>query len=166
LPRGCGDRRCTVSPDAARRILAVPDPAAVEGVSELVLEVADLARAETFYTEVLGLPVVERWPHRDAVWVLAGPTRIGLWKPQVGLEGSRGGEHVHFAMRIPEESFDDRVNTMRAHGHPVPVHEFGPLADGAPPTRAAYVHDPDGHLVEFWTADMRAYGEAESPPLS
>jgi catechol 2,3-dioxygenase-like lactoylglutathione lyase family enzyme len=40
------------------------------------------------------------------------------------------------------------------------VHEFGPLGDGAPDSRSAYVHDPDGHLVEFWTADMRDYGDA------
>ena len=130
----------------------------VTGVSELVLQVADLARAERFYSDVLGLPVVERWPHRDAIWVLAGATRIGLWRPQVGLEGSRGGEHVHFAMQIADRDFDARVEAMRAHGHEVPVHGFGPLADGAPPTRAAYVHDPDGHLVELWTADMRGYG--------
>jgi catechol 2,3-dioxygenase-like lactoylglutathione lyase family enzyme len=135
----------------------VHEQAAVDGVSELVLEVSDLERAESFYTRTLGLPVVERWPHRDALWVLAGRTRIGLWKPQVGLEGSRGGAHVHFAMQLPEQEFDARVQTMRSHGHEVPVHEFGPLADGAPATRAAYVHDPDGHLVEFWTADMRAY---------
>jgi catechol 2,3-dioxygenase-like lactoylglutathione lyase family enzyme len=130
----------------------------VTGVSELVLEVADLERAERFYSEVLELPVVERWPHRDAIWILAGATRIGLWRPQVGLEGSRGGEHVHFAMQVADGDFDARVEAMRAHGHEVPVHEFGPLADGAPPTRAAYVHDPDGHLVELWTADMRDYG--------
>jgi catechol 2,3-dioxygenase-like lactoylglutathione lyase family enzyme len=135
-----------------------PRGAPVAGVSELVLQVSDLERSERFYTDVLDLPVVERWPNRDAIWVLAGQTRIGLWKPQVGLEGSRGGEHVHFAMQLPEQAFDARVEAMRAHGHEVPVHEFGPLADGAPSTRAAYVHDPDGHLVEFWTADMRDYG--------
>ncbi len=134
------------------------DPAAVDGVSELVLQVTDLDRAERFYTETLGLPVVERWPHRDAVWVLAGRTRIGLWKPQVGLEGSRGGEHVHFAMQIEDSQFDDRVASLRAHGHEVPVHEFGPLDEGAPNSRSAYVHDPDGHLVEFWTANMTDYG--------
>jgi catechol 2,3-dioxygenase-like lactoylglutathione lyase family enzyme len=143
----------------------VARPAEVDGVSELVLEVADLDRSERFYTETLGLPVVERWPHRDAFWVLAGRTRIGLWKPQVGLEGSRGGSHVHFAMQLPEHEFDARVEAMRAAGHEVPVHEFGPLADGAPATRAAYVHDPDDHLVEFWTADMRDYG-VRSPGLS
>ena len=127
-------------------------------MSELVLEVSDLERAEAFYSRDLDLPVVERWPHRDAVWVLAGNTRIGLWRPQVGLEGSQGGVHVHFAMQIDEAEFEARVESLRAYGHEVPVHEFGPLAAGAPPTRSAYVHDPDGHLVEFWTADMGDYG--------
>lgn len=133
-------------------------PPSVAGVSELVLEVSDLARAEEFYTRDLGLPLVERWPHRDAVWVLAGMTRIGLWRPQVGLEGSRGGAHVHFAMQIPDAEFQDKVDLLRAHGHEVPVHEFGPLGEGAAASRSAYVHDPDGHLVEFWTADMGDYG--------
>jgi catechol 2,3-dioxygenase-like lactoylglutathione lyase family enzyme len=138
------------------------EAAAVAGVSELVLEVSDLERAERFYSDVLALPVVERWPHRDAFWVLAGGTRIGLWKPQVGLEGSRGGEHVHFALRIPEEEFDARVAALRAAGHDAPVHEFGPLGSGDRPSRSVYVTDPDGHLVEFWTADMADYGPNKS----
>ena len=130
----------------------------VTGVSELVLEVAQLERAERFYVDKLGLPVVERWPHRNAVWVLAGEgTRIGLWEPQVGLEGSRGGEHVHFALRVPEETFEARVAALRAAGHEAPVHEFGPLGAGDRPSRSVYVTDPDGHLVEFWTADMADY---------
>jgi catechol 2,3-dioxygenase-like lactoylglutathione lyase family enzyme len=129
----------------------------VAGVSELVLEVADLERSERFYADTLGLPVVERWPHRDAFWVLAGGTRIGLWKPQVGLEGSRGGQHVHFALRIAAETFDARVAELRAAGHDAPVHEFGPVGAGDAPSRSVYVTDPDGHLVEFWTADMADY---------
>ena len=132
------------------------DPAAVDGVSELVLEVSDLERAERFYTDTLGLPVVERWPHRDAVWVLAGRTRIGLWKPQVGLEGSRGGAHVHFAMQLPEQEFEPGWRRCGVTGHEVPVHEFGPLATARRAARGIR-HDPDGHLVEFWTADMRDY---------
>ena len=137
----------------------------VTGVSELVLEVAQLERAERFYVDKLGLPVVERWPHRNAVWVLAGEgTRIGLWEPQVGLEGSRGGEHVHFAMHVAEEDFEPLVERLRARGLEVPVHQFGGLAGQEHPSQSAYVTDPDGHLVEFWTARMSAYsedGEAE-----
>jgi catechol 2,3-dioxygenase-like lactoylglutathione lyase family enzyme len=130
----------------------------VSGVSELVLEVAELERSERFYADKLGLPVVERWPHRNAVWVLAGSsTRIGLWEPQVGLEGSRGGEHVHFAMQVEESDFEAVVERLRAQGLEVPVHEFGGLGGVERSSRAAYVTDPDGHLVEFWTARMSDY---------
>jgi catechol 2,3-dioxygenase-like lactoylglutathione lyase family enzyme len=135
----------------------VNEPTPVTGVSELVLQVADLERAERFYADKLGLPVVERWPHRNAVWVLAGTTRIGLWEQQVGLEGSRGGEHVHFAMHIPGEEFDALLDALRGQGLEVPVHEFSGLGNVERPSRSAYVHDPDGHLVEFWTAEMSDY---------
>jgi catechol 2,3-dioxygenase-like lactoylglutathione lyase family enzyme len=130
----------------------------VTGVSELVLEVSELERSERFYVDQLGLPVVERWPHRNAVWVLAGAgTRIGLWEPQVGLEGSQGGAHVHFAMHIEERDFDALLQRLKASGLDVPVHEFGGLGKVERSSRAAYVTDPDGHLVEFWTARMSDY---------
>jgi catechol 2,3-dioxygenase-like lactoylglutathione lyase family enzyme len=122
----------------------------VTGVSELVLEVDDLAAAERFYGEVLGLPVVERWPDREAVWVMAGDrTRIGLWRPQVGLAGGRGGAHVHFAMKIAEDDFDEAVETIRSRGEEVEVIAFGTTHG-----RAAYVSDPDGNVVELWTWDV------------
>ena len=83
------------------------DAIPVTGVSELVLEVVDLERSERFYSVILGFPVVDRWPDRDVVWVMAGDrTRIGLWKPQVGLFGSRGGVHVHWYNHIPEPEND------------------------------------------------------------
>ncbi|MFN2615509.1 MAG: VOC family protein [Thermoleophilaceae bacterium] len=121
----------------------------VTGVSELVLQVADLEAGERFYSEVLGLPVVERWPQRDAIWVMAGErTRIGLWKPQVGLFGSRGGEHVHFAMHIAEGDYDAARERLRSLGQEFEEIEF----DGA--GRSLYVSDPDDHLVELWTWDV------------
>jgi catechol 2,3-dioxygenase-like lactoylglutathione lyase family enzyme len=136
--------------------------APVTGVSELVLEVAELERAERFYVDKLRLPVVERWHNRRAVWVLAGTTRIGLWEPQVGLEGSQGGKHVHFALHVEERDFDELVKTLREGGLDVPVHEFGGLGGVERPSRSAYVDDPDGHLVEFWTASMTDYTRADA----
>jgi catechol 2,3-dioxygenase-like lactoylglutathione lyase family enzyme len=121
----------------------------VKGVSELVLEVVDLETAEEFYAGVLGLPVVERWPDRDAIWVMAGDrTRIGLWKPQVGLAGGQGGLHVHFAMHIAEDDYDAAVALLRSRDAEVEEIAF----EGA--GRAAYVTDPDGNVVELWTWDV------------
>jgi catechol-2,3-dioxygenase len=117
-----------------------------------VLEVADLDAAEQFYSELLGFPVVERWEHREAVWVLAGTTRIGLWKPQVGIAGGRGGVHVHYALQIADEDYGPAVERLRGCGLDVQEDDFGD-------SRAAYVTDPDGNVVEFWTAAVpRMYG--------
>jgi catechol 2,3-dioxygenase-like lactoylglutathione lyase family enzyme len=129
----------------------------VTGVSELVLEVVDLEASERFYAEVLGLPVVERWPDREAIWVMAGDrTRIGLWRPQVGLFGGRGGIHVHFAMHIPPDRYDAAVAGLRGKGQDVVEHEF----PGYGGSRAAYVDDPDGNVVELWTWDVARHLDA------
>jgi len=123
----------------------------VTGVSELVLEVVDLAAAEHFYADILGLPVVDRWPDRDALWVIAGDrTRIGLWRPQVGLAGGRGGIHVHFAMHLADADYDAAVARLRSHGLEVEEMTF----DTSGASRAAYVDDPDGNVVELWTWDV------------
>jgi catechol 2,3-dioxygenase-like lactoylglutathione lyase family enzyme len=128
------------------------DGVAVTGVSELVLEVVDLEEAERFYSGVLGLPVVERWPDREAIWVMAGDrTRVGLWRPQVGLAGGRGGVHVHFAMHIAEADYENAVALLRERGQDVEELAF----DGA--GRAAYVTDPDGNVVELWTWDVAGH---------
>ena len=134
----------------------------VSGVSELVLEVVDLEAAEAFYAGVLGLPVVERWPGREAIWVMAGEqTRIGLWRPQVGLAGGRGGVHVHFALRIAEEDYEAAVERLRSQGLEVQETSF----EGA--GRAVYTPDPDGNVVELWTWDVGEHlrGRSQGPPL-
>ena len=131
----------------------------VSGVSELVLEVVDLEAAERFYGEVLGLPVVERWEQREAVWVMAGErTRIGLWRPQVGLAGGRGGVHVHYALHLAEGDYDAALERLRGHGYEPHEERFGTREA----SRAAYVTDPDGHVVELWTWDVAGHLEGRS----
>jgi catechol 2,3-dioxygenase-like lactoylglutathione lyase family enzyme len=126
----------------------------VTGVSELVLEVVDLEAAEAFYAGLLGLPVVDRWPDREAIWVMAGDrTRIGLWRPQVGLAGGRGGLHVHFAMHLASEHYEDAVAPLRDHPAFLEEQRF-PGEAPADDSRAAYLRDPDGNVVELWTWDV------------
>ena len=122
------------------------------GVSELVLEVVDLEAAERFYADVLGLPVVQRWEQREAVWLMAGDrTRIGLWRPQVGLAGGRGGVHVHYALHLAEDAYYGALERLREHGYEPEEHDFGERG------RAAYVTDPDGNVVELWPWDVSGH---------
>jgi catechol 2,3-dioxygenase-like lactoylglutathione lyase family enzyme len=124
----------------------------VTGVSELVLEVRDLDRAERFYSDVLGLPVVERWKDDPAVWVMAGErTRIGLWPPRIGIARGRGGVHVHFAMHVAEDAYDTAVERLRGHGCEPEERSFGDRG------RSVYVTDPDGNVVELWTWDVAGH---------
>jgi catechol-2,3-dioxygenase len=122
----------------------------VTGISELVLEVVDLDTAVRFYAEVVGLPVVARSEQR--VWMMAGErTRIGLWRPQAGIANGRGGVHVHYAMHLPEEGYEAAVARLREHGYEPHEEDFDERG------RAAYVADPDGNVVEFWTWDVAGH---------
>jgi catechol-2,3-dioxygenase len=117
----------------------------VSGVNELVLEVLDLERAEAFYAGVLGFPIAGR-RENDRIWLMAGTrTRIGLWRPQVGIADGRGGVHVHYAMQIAEKDYAPAVARLREHGYDPHEEDFGDSG------RAAYVTDPDGNVVELWT---------------
>jgi catechol 2,3-dioxygenase-like lactoylglutathione lyase family enzyme/predicted SnoaL-like aldol condensation-catalyzing enzyme len=130
----------------------VPYHLRCSGVSELALLVQDLERAEAFYSGTLGLPTVERC--KDAVWVMVGErTRIGLWLESVApLAGERGGSHVHFALHVDEGALDPLVRHLEESGHAVHVEVF---SDGR--GRAAYVTDPDGHVVEFSTWNVAGH---------
>jgi catechol-2,3-dioxygenase len=136
---------------AGRRRISIVvgvDGVPVTGVNELVLEALDLAAAEQFYAGVLGFPVISRSENR--VWVMAGErTRIGLWTPQVGIAQGRGGVHVHYAMHIAEADLDAALERLRRHGYEPEVVEFEETD-----SRAAYVTDPDGNVVELWTYDV------------
>jgi catechol 2,3-dioxygenase-like lactoylglutathione lyase family enzyme len=129
------------------------EPPPVTGISELVLEVADLDAARDFYREVLGFEETLYGEGAEGrYWYLVGETgRLGLWTEQVGLAGGRGGVHVHFAFHLADDEIDRLLDRLRAAGTEVE----GPVQLG--PGRAIYVTDPDGNVVEFWSQDMTAY---------
>ena len=122
------------------------------GLHEMVLEVADLAAAERFYREVIGLPVITRWTdERKAVWLdLGDGAALGLWPVETGgaaaIHDGRGGSHVHFALRIPQGSLEVVRTRLEGHGYEVEGFDFD---DG---NRSLYLDDPDGNVVELMDA--------------
>jgi predicted enzyme related to lactoylglutathione lyase len=131
--------------------MAQPPPATA--ISELVLEVSDLEAARRFYRDLLGFEETLYGEGREGrYWYLVGDTaRLGLWTPQTGLAGGRGGAHVHFALHVADGEIDRLQQRIEERGGEVE----GPIQLG--PGRAIYVTDPDGNVVEFWSQDMSAY---------
>lgn len=131
----------------------MPEPPPVSGISELVLEVSDLDAARRFYRDLLGFEETLYGEGRDdRYWYLIGSSaRLGVWTPQVGLAGGRGGAHVHFAFQLAREELDPLLDRLRSSGAEVE----GPIQLGA--DRAIYITDPDGNVVEFWTQEMAEY---------
>ena len=131
----------------------MPEPPPVTGISELVLEVSDLEAARTFYRDELGFEETLFGEGAEGrYWYLVGETaRLGLWTPQEGLAGGRGGAHVHFAFNVNDGEIDPLKRRFEGNG----VEVEGPIQLG--PGRAIYVTDPDGNVVEFWSQDMAQY---------
>jgi catechol 2,3-dioxygenase-like lactoylglutathione lyase family enzyme len=120
-----------------------------------VLEVSDLDASRYFYRDVLGFEETLYGEGRDdRYWYLIGETaRLGLWTPQTGLAGGRGGAHVHFAFHLNDEQLDGLLEQIEGEG----IDVEGPVQLG--PGRAIYVTDPDENVVEFWSQDMADYAE-------
>jgi glyoxylase I family protein len=61
---------------------------AVTGLHHVALRCADLGRCEAFYRDVLGLPVLRRWPGEGSadrsVWLSAGPGFLALERASSG----------------------------------------------------------------------------------
>lgn len=135
--------------------------AATEGVYELALEVADLAAAERFYANVLGLPVVDRWPApRDATWLaLGGGGFLGLWPIATGgasaIHQGRGGSHVHFALRVGHGSLAGLAERLEKAAYQI---EWRHFEQG---NVALYVTDPDGNVVELTELVVRWDGQPD-----
>lgn len=134
--------------------MAVETHRGTAGLYEMVLEVADLERSERFYTQVVGLPVANRWVRtpeddRDGVFLEIGPHAfLGLWPPESGGEGAiaggRGGAHVHFALLVEHGTLDAARARIEAAG--VEIIEERDFGRG---NRAIYIADPDGNIVEL-----------------
>ena len=104
------------------------------GVFEVVLEVADLDRAEATYT-TLGFEPVDRGEERRRVR-LRGPMDLELWEPHLGLANARGGVHVDLGFETADpEAAAEAVAAWTTAREAVP--------DGV------RVRDGDGHWVSF-----------------
>ena len=113
----------------------------IEGVYEVAIRVKDLAPAEAFYREVLGLEEGLRDERRGMLFLRAG----GQGGMIVLQEDKGEWPTQHFAFTIAEGEIDRAAATLRERG----VEVNGPVYHEWMPAKSAYFEDPDGHALEL-----------------
>ena len=113
----------------------------IKGVYEIAVRVKDLARAEAFYKDVLGMEEGLRDERRSWVFLWAGG-KAGM----VVLQEDKGEwPTVHFALTIEESDLNRAATMLKENG--VAVSE--PVNHQWMNAVSVYFDDPDGHALEL-----------------
>ncbi len=113
----------------------------IAGVYEVAIKVRDLAKAEAFYRNVLGLEVGLREEKRRWVFLRAGgPAGVVVLQEDAGEWPKQ-----HFAFTVESAAIDRAVEELGAMGVPA----LGPVTHEWLPARSVYFTAPDGHDLEF-----------------
>lgn len=125
------------------------ETAELRGVLETCLYVDDLAAAEAFYRDVLGLRLESKQPGRH-VFFYCGEQMVLLFEPGAsGAEGSKLPRHGatgagHLAFRIPPAETDAWRKRLEASG--VAIEQVVEWPGGF---RSLYFRDPAGNSLEL-----------------
>lgn len=133
----------------------------IAGVLETVLYASDLTAAESFYGELLGLPLDSRKPGLFCFF-RTGPGMLLVFDPEaasrsrdVPAHGTRGAGHACFA--VPEADLDAWKDRLSSRGVAIEHEQAWPRGG-----RSFYVRDPAGNSIEF--ATPRIWGLPEVRP--
>lgn len=131
----------------------------VDGVLETCLYAADLAAAERFYSEVIGLSVHARVEGRhvffrcgEAMFLVFNPsaTALGMRVTSGDLRLQHGAEGPgHVAFRVSLSSLAGWRDKLAAAGVGIEAEVTWPGGG-----RSIYVRDPAGNSVELATAEV------------
>ena len=121
----------------------------LERLDHFGIEVAELARAESFYTNVLGLTVVARFG--DQVLLDCGGQNLALFEvPRAPLDAAARQSIIshplgrgHHAFKVSRDDFDGARERLAKAG----VESAAPIDWGD--HDCIYFLDPDGNLLEM-----------------
>jgi catechol-2,3-dioxygenase len=132
-------------------------------LNHAVLFVTDLARAERFYTDVIGMTVAAREPRANAAFLRLSRSGnhhdLGLfWVGAAAPPKRRGGIGLyHLAWQV--DTIDELAEARRVLADSGAL--GGESSHGA--TKSLYGVDPDGNEFEImWMLPREAWGEYES----
>ncbi len=112
---------------------------------ELHIETQNYDRAIEFYTELLPHEKVIRDDDQTFI-ILPDGSAFGIWrKGHHGLYDGLAADHLHFALQIRPDEYNEYKSRLELLGREVTEHNW---PDGH---RSLYFFDMDGHQGEFMT---------------
>ena len=126
----------------------------IRDIDHVVLRVADLERALSFYRDVLGCPIEKRQDEIGLVQLRAGRSMIDL-VPVDGVLGRAGGAAPgaegrnvdHVWGRV--EPFDETASRDELRAHAIDAGAVATRSGAEGDGPSLYIHDPDGNVVEL-----------------
>jgi catechol 2,3-dioxygenase-like lactoylglutathione lyase family enzyme len=118
------------------------------------IPVSNLDASRTFYTDILGLKLVQAVP--SMVFLKAGDDHVILAKCNEPIQRSpRDSRLAHHAFKVDADKYDDAKAYLAGKG--VEVFEEEDRKKGVFVGRQFYIHDPDGNTIEFteWDGTSR-----------
>jgi lactoylglutathione lyase len=113
----------------------------IKGVYEVAIRVKDLARAEAFYKDVLGLEEGVRDEERKWLFLSVGGN-AGM----VVLQEDKGEWPTqHFAFTVSADDIDQAAAMLKELGVAVSAPVYHQLMN----SQSVYFDDPDGHALEL-----------------
>ena len=126
------------------------------GVVHFSIAVSDLDASRKFYTEILGLTLVQSAPAAGTVFLRAGNDHVILAKSDAPLQrDAKDSRRAHHAFKVDPERYEDAKAFLASKG--VDVFEEEDRQKGVFVGRQFYIHDPDGAVIEFteWDGTSR-----------
>ena len=117
------------------------DTLPIKGLYEVAIKVKDLARAEAFYKDVLGLEEGIRDPTRNWLFLYAG----GNAGMVVLQEDKTDWPTQHFAFTVDQADVERAATMLKDRGVEVSEPVFHEWMNSV----SLYFDDPDGHALEL-----------------
>jgi len=119
-----------------------------KGVVHFSIAVRDLEVSRRFYTQVLGLKLVNDASARGMVFLRAGNDHVILARSDAPLQcGAADRRRAHHAFKVDAAEYDAAKASLTGSG--VDIFEEEDRKTGVFVGRQFYVRDPDGTVIEF-----------------
>jgi catechol 2,3-dioxygenase-like lactoylglutathione lyase family enzyme len=126
------------------------------GVAHFSIAVSDLDASQRFYTEILGLTLVQAAPATGMVFLRAGDDHVILARSDAPLQrNAKDSRRAHHAFKVDPGKYQEAKAFLVSRG--IDIFEEEDRKKGVFVGRQFYIHDPDGTVIEFteWDGTSR-----------